>query len=71
MYAKGMTTRDIQSHVEEIYGIKLSATSVSNIKDMVINMVKEWQPKALGGDLPRTFPGCHSLQGQVRRPHSE
>lgn len=55
MYAKGMTTRDIQSHVEEIYGIRLSATSVSNITDMVINMVKEWQSRPLEEIYPVLF----------------
>ncbi|MEI6634597.1 MAG: transposase, partial [Chlamydiota bacterium] len=33
MYAKGMSTRDIQSHIEDIYGTNLSAATISNITD--------------------------------------
>ena len=39
MYAKGMTTRDIQDHVEEIYGLQISPTAVSNITDNIIGHI--------------------------------
>lgn len=42
MYAKGMTTRDIQSHVEEIYGLDISPTTVSKITDSIVLHAKEW-----------------------------
>lgn len=47
MYARGMTTRDIQEHVESIYGISISPTTVSNITTKVEALVKEWQSRPL------------------------
>ena len=47
MYAKGMTTRDIQDHVEEIYGVNLSASGVSNIVQKVQQVALEWQNRDL------------------------
>ncbi|MGE5316271.1 MAG: IS256 family transposase [Acidobacteriota bacterium] len=47
MYAKGMTTRDIQGHIEEIYALKLSPTSISNITDNIIGHIREWQARPL------------------------
>lgn len=47
MYAKGMTTRDIQSHVTELYGINISPTLVSNITDKIVHLAEEWQNRPL------------------------
>lgn len=47
MYAKGMSTRDIQRYIEEIYGIEFSATTISKITDKVLEQVKEWQARPL------------------------
>ncbi len=47
MYAKGMSVRDIQSHVEDIYGAKISPTTVSNITDKIMDTAYEWQSRAL------------------------
>ncbi len=47
MYARGMTTRDISSHIEEIYGIKLSASSISNITEKVSSIIAQWQSRPL------------------------
>jgi putative transposase len=47
MYARGMTTRDIQAHLEEIYGVEVSPGLISNVTDSVINEVKEWQNRPL------------------------
>jgi len=55
MYAKGMTTRDIESHIEDIYGLQLSATSISNITNTIIPMVKEWQSRPLEAVYPIVF----------------
>ena len=35
LYARGMTTRDIGSHLEEIYGSKVSAATISRVTDVV------------------------------------
>ena len=47
MYARGMTTRDIQAHLQEIYGVEVSADLISTVTDAVINEVKEWQNRPL------------------------
>ncbi len=47
MYAKGMSTRDINDHVKSIYAIDISAEMVSRITDKVIPMAKEWQNRPL------------------------
>jgi putative transposase len=47
LYAKGMSTRDIQAHVEEIYGLELSASAISHITDKVMDLVQEWQNRPL------------------------
>ena len=47
MYAKGMSTRDISSHIHEIYGYELSAESISAITDKVLERAREWQARPL------------------------
>ena len=47
MYAKGMSVRDIQSHVEDIYGAKISPTTISNITEKVMDAAYEWQSRPL------------------------
>jgi len=47
MYARGMSTRDIQAHIEEIYGIGISPELVSAITDSVIEHVTAWQNRPL------------------------
>jgi transposase-like protein len=55
MYAKGMSTGDIQSHVEDIYGIEISPTMVSNITDKIMDTVKQWQNRPLEKLYPIVF----------------
>jgi putative transposase len=47
MYARGMSTREIQGHLEEIYGIEVSPTLISNVTDAIVEEVKAWQSRAL------------------------
>ena len=47
MYARGMTTRDIQGHLLEIYGVEVSPTLVSEVTDAVAEEVKIWQSRPL------------------------
>lgn len=47
MYAKGMTTSDIEAHIREIYGIEVSDTTVSRITDKILPAAKEWQQRPL------------------------
>jgi len=52
MYARGMTTRDIQDHLQEIYGVDVSPDLISTVTDAVINDVKEWQSRPLDEIYP-------------------
>ena len=47
MYAKGMTTSDIETHIRDIYGIEVSDTTVSRITDKILPLAKEWQQRPL------------------------
>lgn len=47
MYAKGMSVRDIQGHLERIYGIEASPTLISNITDKILPIIREWQNRPL------------------------
>ena len=55
MYAKGMSTRDINSQMREIYGIDVSADMISRITDKVIPLAKEWQNRPLQEVYPLLF----------------
>jgi putative transposase len=54
MYARGMTTRDIQSHLEELYGVEVSPTLISNVTDAVLDEVRAWQNRPLDS----LYPSC-------------
>lgn len=47
MYAKGMTTSDIEQHIRDIYGVEVSDTTVSRITDKILPEAKEWQQRPL------------------------
>ena len=47
MYAKGMTTGDIEEHIQDIYGVEVSDTTVSRITDKILPIAKEWQQRPL------------------------
>ena len=47
MYAKGMSTSDIEDHIRDIYGLEISDTTVSRITDKVLPAAKEWQQRPL------------------------
>ena len=47
MYAKGMTTSDIESHIREIYGLDCSDTTISRVTDKILPVVREWQSRPL------------------------
>jgi putative transposase len=52
MYARGMTTRDIQGHLQEIYGVEVSPTLISNVTDAVLEEVTVWQSRPLESVYP-------------------
>lgn len=47
MYAKGMTTGDIEAHIQDIYGVDVSDTTISRITDKILPVAKEWQQRPL------------------------
>ena len=47
MYAKGMTTSDIEAHIKDIYGLECSDTTISRITDKILPLVREWQSRPL------------------------
>jgi len=47
LYAKGMTTRDIQDHIKDLYGYEISPEMVSSITDKVMDRAREWQSRPL------------------------
>ena len=55
MYARGMTTRDIQGHIKELYGADISPAMVSNITDKVLEVAAEWQSRPLSRIYPIIF----------------
>lgn len=55
MYSKGMSTRDISTHLKSIYGIDVSHTLVSKITDRVLPLAHEWQNRALDMIYPIVF----------------
>src|SRR6202140_172082 len=55
MYARGMSTREIQGHLEEIYGIEVSATLISNVTEAIVEEVKAWQSRPLEEMYPIVY----------------
>lgn len=55
MYAKGMTTRDISTHIKEIYGFGISESMVSKITNKILPNIEEWQNRPLEKVYPFVF----------------
>ena len=47
LYARGVSTRDIQAHLHQIYGVEISPTLVSNLTDRLLPRIQEWQNRPL------------------------
>ena len=47
MYSRGMTTRDIEATIKDIYGVEVSEGSISNITSTILEDIKEWQQRLL------------------------
>jgi putative transposase len=55
MYARGMTTRDIQAHLEEVYGVEVSPTLVSQVTQAVTEEITLWQNRPLDEVYPIVY----------------
>jgi putative transposase len=69
LYARGMTVREIQSHLEEIYGAEVSPSLISSVTDAVAEEVKTWQARPLDPIYPIVYLDCIHVkirEGAVR-----
>ncbi|WP_027390571.1 IS256 family transposase, partial [Chrysiogenes arsenatis] len=64
MYALGMSTRDIQVHLEEMYGVEVSPTLISQVTDAVIDDVKSWQNRPLDEVYPIVYLDAIRVKGR-------
>lgn len=55
MYSFGMSTRDIQRHLQQVYGVEVSPETISNITESVMQDVREWQNRPLEKSYPILF----------------
>lgn len=55
LYARGMTVREIQGHLEEMYGTEVSPTLISTVTDAVIEDAKAWQSRPLDALYPIVY----------------
>ena len=63
LYARGVTTRDIQAQLQELYGVEVSPTFISNVTEEVMEEVQETAESPSGAalsDLVRGLPGGQS-----------
>src|SRR5438876_2473881 len=58
LYARGMTVREIQAHLEEMYGTEVSPTLISSVTDAVMDEVKAWQARPLDALYPIVYLDC-------------
>lgn len=68
LYAAGLSTRDIRVHLEEVYGLKVSADLVSRVTDAVLEEVSDWQNRALEPMYPIVF--LDALRVKIRDAES-
>ena len=71
LYSRGMSTRDIEAHLRELYGVSVGRDLVSRVTDAVLDDVKEWQARTLDDIYPVLFLDCMVLKirdgGSVKR----
>jgi len=74
MYARGMTVRDIQSHLQELYSTEVSATMISRVTDAIVQELKIWQNRPLDPVWPIVYLDALVLkvreQGVVTNKHA-
>lgn len=65
MYALGMTTRDIQFHLLDIYGVEVSAELISTVTDAIMDDVKEWRNRPLDNLYPIVYFDALVVKGRI------
>jgi len=64
LYSRGLSTREIQQHLEEIYGVEVTASLISSVTDEVLDEVKTWQNRQLDEVYPIMY--LDAIQFKVR-----
>src|SRR6266478_5727706 len=64
LYSRGLSTREIQQHLEEIYGVEVTAGLISSVTDEVLDEVKTWQNRQLEAVYPIMY--LDAIQFKVR-----
>ena len=71
LYSRGLSTRDIEAHLAEIYGVKVGRDLISKVTDAVMDDVRAWQQRPLEDVYPVIFLDCLVLKiregGSVQR----
>jgi len=67
MYARGMTQRDIEMQLAEMYGIEVSAQTISTITDKVLPLVEAWQSRPLAAVYPILY--LDAIHYKLRKDH--
>src|SRR5438477_3753496 len=71
LYSRGLSTRDIEAHLEEIYGVKVGRDLISKVTDAVMDDVRDWGKRPLEDIYPIVFLDCMVLKiregGSVQR----
>jgi putative transposase len=58
LYSHGLTTRDIQAQLQEMYGVDVSPTLISNVTEAVSDEVRQWQSRPLEAVYPIVYVDC-------------
>jgi putative transposase len=71
LYSRGLSTRDIEAHLQEIYGVKVGRELISRVTDAVMDDVREWAKRPLEDIYPIVFLDCMVIKiregGTVQR----
>jgi putative transposase len=71
LYSRGMSTRDIEAHLAELYGVSVGRDLISRVTDAVMDDVREWQQRPLEDVYPVVFLDCMMVKirdgGSVQR----
>ncbi|WP_334468808.1 IS256 family transposase [Arsenophonus sp. PmNCSU2021_1] len=64
LYSRGLTVRDIQAHFQEVYGVEVSGTFISQVTNEVMEEVKAWQKRPLEALYPIVYLDCIVVKSQ-------
>ena len=71
LYSRGMSMRDIEAHLRELYGVSVGRDLISRVSDAVMDDVREWQARPLDDVYPVLFLDCMMVKirdgGTVQR----